>query len=57
MNFSKFPDIPLSFNFNSKPSCQALSKAFDVSRKAPFTAQPSSNDLKISWVIYKSWLM
>ena len=44
-DFSKFPDIPLSFNFNNKPSCQTLSKAFDMSRKTPLTSQPSSNDL------------
>ena len=43
--FSKFPDIPLSFNFNNKPSCQTLSKAFDMSRKTALTSQSPSNDL------------
>ena len=47
MNFSKFPDIPLSFNFNGKSSCQTLSKAFDMSRKTPHVEKntPSSNYL------------
>ena len=45
MNFNTFPDILLSFNFNNKPSCQTLSKAFDMSRKTLLNSQPSSNDL------------
>ena len=40
-----------------RPSCQTLSKSFNISRKAPLTSKPSSDDLYISWVIAKSWFI
>ena len=39
MIFSKYPDIPLIFNFNSKPSYKTLSKVFEMSRKTPIFPQ------------------
>ena len=43
--FNKCPDIPFCFHLKTKPLCQTLSNAFDISRK---TSNPSSNDLYIS---------
>ena len=40
-----------------RPSCQALSNAFDMSKNTPWTTCPSLNDAYISWVIDKNWLM
>ena len=55
--FSKLPDIPLCFNLKMGLSCQTLSNAFDMSRETPLTSNPFLNDLYISWVIAKSWIM
>ena len=50
MIFSKFPDIPLSFNFNNKPSSETLSKALDISRKT------LSNHHKMTYKFHVTWL-
>ena len=39
------------------PSCQTLSKALDMSKKALLTSNPLSKDVEILWVIDNSWLM
>ena len=49
--------MPFSFNLKISPSYQTLSKALDMSRKALLTSNPSSKDIKISWVIDNSWLI
>ena len=49
--------MPFYFNFNISPSCQTLSKALDMSKKALLTFDPLSKDVEISWVIDNSWLM
>ena len=45
--FSKLRDIPFCFNLKMGPSCQTLSNAFDMSRKAPLTSNPSSKDFMV----------
>ena len=39
------------------PSCQTLSKAFDISKKAPLTSAAgfSSKAVWISWIIDNNW--
>ena len=39
-------------NFNNKPSCETLSKAFDMSRKTPLTSQPSCFTLVVVTGLY-----
>ena len=39
------------------PSCQTLSKAFDMSKKTLLTSNSLSKDIKISWVIDNSWVI
>ena len=51
------PDIPSCSNLKMRPLCQTLSDAFDMTRNAPRTSHPSSNDLYIPWVVDKSWLI
>ena len=46
--FSKLPDTPFYLNLKMRPSCQALSNAFDISKKTSLTSNLSSNDLYIS---------
>lgn len=54
---SRFRLIPFCLNLKMIPSCWILSNAFDISRKTPLTAYPSSNDFQISWVIDNIWLI
>ena len=39
--FSELPDIPFSCNLNIRPWCQALTNAFEMSRKIPLISKPS----------------
>ena len=49
--YNRFPNISLRLNFRISPSCQTLSKAFNMSKNTPLTSLPSSKDWYISWVI------
>ena len=49
--------IPFCFNLYISPSCHTLSKALDMSRNTPLTSKPLSKEVKISWVIDRSWFM
>ena len=49
--------MPFGFNLKIRPSCQTLSKALDMSKKTFVTSNPLSEDVKISWVIFNSWLI
>ena len=51
------PDIPFCCNLKSKPSCQTLSNALDISRKTRLTSWPSSNTERISCAIDSNWLV
>ena len=51
------PDIPFCCNLKSKPSCQTLSNALDISRKTPLTSWPSSNAKRILCAIDSNWLL
>ena len=48
--FSKFPDIPLSFNFNNKPSSETLSKALDMSRKILLKHHQMTYKFHVTWL-------
>ena len=37
--------------------CHTLSKALDISRNTPLTSKSLSKEVKISWVIDRSWFM
>ena len=43
--------------FRINPSCQTLSKAFDMSKNTPLTSRSLPNDWYILWVIETSWFM
>ena len=51
------PNIRFSCNSKSKPSCQTLSNALDISRKTPLTSWPSSYAERISCAIGSNWLV
>ena len=54
---SKSSEIPFCLSLNIILSCQTLSKALDVSKKALLTLNSSSKDKEISWVFDRSWLI
>ena len=58
INHQKYlPQIPFHFNLHMRPLCHTLSNALDMSKNTPQTSRPSSNNLCISWLIDRSWLM
>ena len=53
------PSTPYVFNLNSKPSCQTLSNALEMSKKIPLTStfEISSKADCISCIMDSSWAM
>ena len=48
--------IPFCFNLYISPSCDTFSKALDIPRNTPLTPKPLSKEVKISWVIDRSFM-
>ena len=55
----RFPDMPIILSLWSKPSCQTLSNAFDVSKKTDPTLRDGSESKvsNISCVIASNWFI
>ena len=49
-NFNKFPETPFCFNLKINPSCQTLSKAYEISKNIALTSRDgvTSKDLMYS---------
>ena len=50
-------DMLYRFNFKMRSLCYTLSNDLHISRNTPRTSYPTSQDLYISWVIDRSWLI
>ena len=48
--------ILFCFNLYISPSCDTFSKALDIPRNTPLTPKPLSKEVKISWVIDRSFM-
>ena len=49
--------LPSWFNLYIRPLCHTSSKAFDMSRNTRLTSMTLSKEVKISWMIDRSWLL
>ena len=58
-NFNKFPETPFCFNLKINPSCQTLSKTFEISKNIALTSRDgvASKDLCIVSTRSNNWLV